>query len=58
MEKASVSSANSFVPFLLEGVAASPALNQPDGIHPNEEGAKVIADHLYPPLKNMVDLLQ
>jgi acyl-CoA thioesterase-1 len=33
----------SFLPFLLDGVAARPHLNQPDGIHPNEEGQKVIA---------------
>jgi len=32
------------VPFLLEGVALDPKLNQRDGIHPNEEGARVIAE--------------
>lgn len=32
-----------FMPFLLQGVAAQPALNLPDGIHPNEEGHKRIA---------------
>lgn len=32
-----------FMPFLLEGVAAVPALNQPDGIHPNEEGHRRVA---------------
>ena len=47
----------SFVPFLLEGVAAQPDLNQSDGIHPNQEGARVIAEHLYPPLRDMVDAL-
>ncbi len=36
-----------FLPFLLEGVAANPALNQGDGIHPNAEGAKIVADHVY-----------
>jgi acyl-CoA thioesterase-1 len=46
-----------FVPFLLEGVAAQPHLNQGDGIHPNEQGARVIAEHLYPPLRDMVDAL-
>ena len=46
-----------FVPFLLEGVGGNPALNQSDGIHPTEEGQKVIAGTLYPPLKNMVDML-
>ena len=28
------------LPFLLDGVAGDPALNQGDGIHPNEEGAR------------------
>jgi acyl-CoA thioesterase-1 len=32
-----------FLPFLLEGVAADPALNQEDGIHPNAEGHKRVA---------------
>lgn len=31
------------VPFLLEGVAADPRLNQDDGIHPNIEGHRVLA---------------
>jgi acyl-CoA thioesterase-1 len=46
-----------FVPFLLEGVAGNPALNQTDGIHPNEAGSKIIAEHLYPRLRDMVDQL-
>ena len=32
-----------FMPFLLDGVAADPGLNLPDGIHPNEEGHKRVA---------------
>jgi acyl-CoA thioesterase-1 len=32
-----------FMPFLLEGVAAVPALIQPDGLHPNAEGHRRIA---------------
>jgi acyl-CoA thioesterase-1 len=36
-----------FLPFLLEGVAAVPALNQGDGIHPNVAGTKVVAETLY-----------
>lgn len=35
------------LPFLLEGVAGDRDLNQPDGLHPNEEGQKVIADKVY-----------
>lgn len=31
------------VPFLLEGVAENPALNQADGIHPNPAGAEAVA---------------
>lgn len=46
-----------FVPFLLEGVAGMPQLNQADGIHPNAEGAKIIAGLIYPSLRNMIDLL-
>ncbi|MEZ5318507.1 MAG: arylesterase [Vicinamibacterales bacterium] len=44
-----------YVPFLLEGVAGQPELNQADGIHPNAEGARKIADLLYPRLRAMVD---
>lgn len=39
-----------FVPFLLDGVAGVPALNQSDGIHPNEAGAARVAGHLWPAL--------
>ena len=46
-----------FVPFLLEGVAGHPELNQADGIHPNEQGAKVIAELVYPTLRTIVDEL-
>ena len=31
-----------FIPFLLDGVAGVPALNQRDGIHPNPEGARIV----------------
>ena len=31
------------IPFLLEGVAARPELNQADGIHPTAEGAELVA---------------
>jgi acyl-CoA thioesterase-1 len=37
-----------FYPFLLEGVAAVPALNQPDGIHPNRSGVDRIVEGLLP----------
>jgi len=44
-----------YVPFLLEGVAGDARLNQADGIHPNEQGAQVVAETLYPKLLNLVD---
>ena len=44
-----------FVPFLLEGVAGVPDLNQADGIHPTSAGAARIADHLWPAVKTMID---
>lgn len=36
-----------FIPFLLEGVAGIRALNLADGIHPNEDGHKIIAKTVY-----------
>ena len=44
-----------FYPFLLEGVAGDKALNLPDGIHPNEQGAALIARNLFPLVSRMVD---
>jgi acyl-CoA thioesterase-1 len=35
------------IPFFLDGVAAVPRLNQPDGIHPNEEGARRAARNMW-----------
>ena len=43
-----------FVPFLLEGVAAVPELNQSDGIHPNAEGHEAVAAHVW---SNVADWL-
>ena len=37
-----------YYPFFLEGVAADPALNQDDYIHPNAEGVKVIVGNMLP----------
>ena len=39
------------MPFLLDGVAAHPALNQSDGIHPTEAGAKVVAANVWRTLR-------
>ncbi len=44
-----------FVPFLLEGVAGVPKLNQPDGMHPTAAGARIVAEHVWTVLKPMVD---
>jgi len=35
------------IPFLLEGVAGKPELNQPDGIHPTAAGDSIVADLLW-----------
>lgn len=37
-----------FMPFFLKDVALQPSLNQGDGIHPNREGYRIIADNLLP----------
>jgi acyl-CoA thioesterase I len=42
------------IPFLLKDVAGIAELNQPDGIHPNTEGHKIIADNLYPYFKKLL----
>jgi acyl-CoA thioesterase-1 len=39
------------VPFLLEGVAGDPRLNQPDGIHPTVEGHRRVADTIWKVLR-------
>jgi acyl-CoA thioesterase-1 len=43
------------LPFLLEGVAADPALNLPDGIHPNERGTEIVARNVVAALLPMLD---
>jgi len=43
-----------FYPFILDGVAADPKLNQADGIHPNPAGVKIIADRMMPYVKRLV----
>jgi acyl-CoA thioesterase-1 len=45
----------SLVPFLLVNVAGHRKLNQPDGIHPNFEGAKVVADNVWAVLRPIVE---
>jgi acyl-CoA thioesterase I len=43
-----------FLPFILENVAANPKLNQPDGIHPNAEGEKIMTENVYNALKPLL----
>ena len=43
-----------FMPFLLDGVAGNPALNQPDGIHPTAEGYRIVVDRLWPYLQPLL----
>lgn len=35
------------IPFLLEGVGGIPSLNQPDGIHPNPKGHRIVAENVW-----------
>ena len=41
-------------PFLLDGVAAEPALNQDDGIHPNARGVEVVVARILPFVKALL----
>lgn len=42
------------IPFLLEGVAGEPTLNLEDGIHPNAEGEKIVAENVWKVLKGIL----
>lgn len=44
-----------FLPFLLEGIAGHPELNQEDGIHPTATAQKMMAEMLYPLLQPLAD---
>jgi acyl-CoA thioesterase I len=43
-----------FYPFFLDGVAADPALNQGDGIHPNAKGVDIIVERMLPDVAKLV----
>ena len=43
------------IPFLLDGVGGIPELNLPDGIHPNVEGQKVVAETVWKTLKPLLE---
>lgn len=42
-------------PFFLDGVAADPALNQADGLHPNGKGVDVIVLRILPRVEDLVN---
>ncbi len=43
-----------FYPFILDGVALDPKLNQADGMHPNPAGVKVIVARILPDVKKLI----
>jgi acyl-CoA thioesterase I len=43
-----------FIPFMLAGVAGDTALNQSDGIHPNEAGTRRVADLIWQSLQPLL----
>jgi len=45
----------SYYPFLLEGVALNPELNQADGKHPNIKGVKIISQKLANKIMNVIN---
>jgi acyl-CoA thioesterase-1 len=44
-----------FIPFLLDKVAGHSALNQGDGIHPNVQGTRIVADTIWAVLRPLLD---
>jgi acyl-CoA thioesterase-1 len=44
-----------FIPFLLDRVAGESALNQGDGIHPNPQGTRMVADTVWSVLRPLLD---
>jgi acyl-CoA thioesterase I len=42
-------------PFFLDGVAMNPALNQPDGMHPNQRGVAIMVDRIAPLVAKLVE---
>jgi acyl-CoA thioesterase-1 len=42
------------IPYLLEGVGGDPLLNQPDRVHPNAAGQKILADNVWSVLEPIV----
>ena len=44
-----------FIPFFLDRVAGIQSLNQGDGIHPNADGTRIVAETVYRALRPMLD---
>jgi acyl-CoA thioesterase-1 len=42
------------IPFLLEGVGGEPELNQPDGVHPNAAGHRIMAENVWKTLQPLL----
>lgn len=42
------------IPFLLENVGGIPELNLPDGIHPTEEGHKIVFETIWPYIEALI----
>jgi acyl-CoA thioesterase-1 len=47
-----------FYPFLLEGVAGDPALNQADRIHPSPQGVAVMIQRMMPAVQQLLDTVR
>lgn len=45
------------LPFLLEGVAGVPSMNQGDGIHPNEAGSRIVAENVFRAMRPLLESL-
>ncbi len=42
------------IPFLLAGVGGNPEYSQPDGIHPNVKGHKIVAENVFKVIKGIL----
>jgi len=45
-------------PFFLDGIAADPALNQADGIHPTAAGIDIIVARILPDVMAVIDTMR
>ncbi len=43
-----------FIPFILDGIGGRPEMNQPDGIHPNAAGEKVLTENVWKTLEPLL----